>query len=167
MNKIAFSIVILLSLPVYASGLLKKPNGIFGYKWGMSIKSSGATGKSFECNDDDRITSCTAKRDRSSLTLVFSSKKLVRVAICYPAYFAADIVGTLHTLYGKPTYKYSLPVPEIPGTVGFISWVLPNTIITASIKPPLFGNEFTELSIVAYKKSDYLNYNTKGFPFSI
>jgi hypothetical protein len=165
MNTIALLSVLVLAAPPDSSGLVRNPNGFFGFKWGISMSKAKKTAPVELSCPSGRSPSkeCTAtlpnptgrvlKKENvpSKLSLLFYHNRLVKVWLFRGDAAPGGTILQLHNLFGEPSHKITLP--SAIDRVMLFSWVKDKTVVNLEIGPMVEG--VATVSVSAYSTSYY------------
>lgn len=167
MNTSMF-LILLLAVPASGDHLLKDPNGLFGYTWGMNLQeATKVRQEKFECERADKVNTCTALFSsgeekswskqhvrRGYLRLVFKADKLAGVVMVKESLDPSDMIVRLHNLLGQPSHNIPVTKSLGVGNTQIYSWLRPNT--STVLKIASTDRPFVIVSIEAWDTSYYL-----------
>ena len=161
-------LILLLAGPGSGDHLLKDPNGLFGYTWGMSLQEAAKVRREkFECERADKVNTCTAlfssgeekswskqHVQRGYLRLVFKSDKLAGVVMVKESLDPSEVIVRLHNLLGDPSHNISVNKGLGVGNTQMYSWLRSNTSTVLKISST--DRPFVIVSIEAWETPYYL-----------
>jgi hypothetical protein len=165
---IAMFLILLLAGPASGDHLLKNPDGLFGYTWGMNLQEAAKVRREkFECERADQVNTCTvlfssgeekswSKQHvrRGYLRLVFKADKLVGVVMVKESLDPSEMIVRLHNLLGQPSHDVSVSKTLGVGNTQMYSWLRATTSVVLKISST--DRPFVIVSIEAWETPYYL-----------
>jgi len=167
--NIPMLMILLLAGGASGDNLLKDPNGLFGYTWGMNLQEATKVRREkFECERADKVNTCTAlfssgEDDKSwskqhvrrgYLRLVFSADRLAGVVMVKESLDPSELIVRLHNLLGEPSHDISVNKGLGVGNTQMYSWLRPTT--SAVLKIASTDRPFVIVTIEAWETPYYL-----------
>ena len=161
--------ILLLAGPGPGDHLLRDPNGLFGYTWGMSLQEAAKVRQEkFECERADKVNTCTAlfasgdeekswsKQHvrRGYLRLVFRADKLAGVVMVKESLDPSELIVRLHNLLGEPSHDISVNKGLGVGNTQMYSWLRSSTC--AVLKIASTDRPFVIVTVEAWETPYYL-----------
>lgn len=147
----AFLLAALLAPPLTvagAPGLITNPNGLMGYRWGMSIKQAKQVQSiQFSCAPIGPLTVCSGETDKptqpaagtvlpasaAQLVLQFEADKLIGLTHDFVTPKPARVLILLHNLMGEADHRVEVDAKMDAEPTRVQAWIRPRSVIELQI----------------------------------